>query len=142
MVPMDGGPAVTRELGGPEALRRLGSVSYGRVVFTQRALPAIRPVNHMLDGGRVVICSHDSAALAEAARRGAVLAFQADGIDPARRTAWSVVATGLSSLVEDPAEAARCRQALGAWLGAEPGEIIRIDPELITGFDLHPPAAG
>jgi pyridoxamine 5'-phosphate oxidase-like protein len=142
MVPMDGGPAVTRELGGSEALQRLGSVSYGRVVFTERALPAIRPVNHMLDGGRVVICSHGSIALAEAARSGAVLAFQADGIDPARRTAWSVVATGLSSLVGEPAEAARYRQALGAWLGTEPGEIIRINPEVITGFDLHPAGAG
>lgn len=139
---MDGEPAVTRELGRSEALERLGSVSYGRVVFTQRALPAIRPVNCMLDGGRVLICSQESFALAEAARRGSVLAFQADRIDPARRTAWSVVVTGLSSLVDDPEEAASYRRALGAWLGAEPGEIIRIDPEVITGFDLHPAGAG
>jgi nitroimidazol reductase NimA-like FMN-containing flavoprotein (pyridoxamine 5'-phosphate oxidase superfamily) len=139
---MGGGSAVTRKLTGPEALERLASVSYGRVVFTQRALPAIRPVNCVFDGGWVVICSHENIALAEAARSGAVLAFQADGIDPARRTAWSVVATGLSSLVYDPEEAAHYRRALGAWLGAEPGEIIRIDPEVVTGFDLHPAQAG
>lgn len=138
MVPMDGGPAVTRELDRAEALRRLGSVSSGRVVFTRRALPAIRPVNHILDGDRVVICSHETFALAEAARRGTVLAFQADEIDPVLRTAWSVVITGLGWLVDDPDEAARYRGALDAWLGTEPGEIIRIDAEVVTGFELRP----
>ena len=138
MVPMGGGQAMTRELGRSEVLQRLGSVSYGRVVFTQRALPAIRPVNHIVDGGRVVICSHENAALAEAARRGAVLAFQADEVDPAQRTAWSVVVTGLSGLVDDPDEATRYRDALDAWLGTQPGEIIRIDPEVVSGFELHP----
>lgn len=138
MVPVDGGPMVSRELGRSEVLRRLSSVSHGRVVFTQRALPAIRPVNHILDGDRVIICSHGSTALAEAARGGAVLAFQADEIDPVLRAAWSVVLTGLGWLVGDPEEAARYRSALGAWLGTEPGEIIRIDPEMVTGFDLRP----
>ena len=140
MVPMDGGPEVPRELDRAEVLERLASTSYGRVVFTQRALPAIRPVNHILDGGHVIICSHENTALAEAARRGAVLAFQADEIDPATRTAWSVVVTGLSELVGDPIGAARYRSALGAWLGTEPGEIIRINPEVITGFELRTPA--
>jgi hypothetical protein len=138
MVPMDGGPAVTRELDRAEALFRLGSVSSGRVVFTRRALPAVRPVNHILDGDRVVICSHESIALAEAARRGTVLAFQADEIDPALRAAWSVVVTGLGWLVDDPGEAARYRSGLDAWLGTEPGEIIRIDAEVVTGFELRP----
>ena len=138
MVPMDGGPAIIRELGRSEVLQRLASVSYGRVVFTLRALPAIRPVNHLLDGGQLVLCSHESTALAEAARGGAVLAFQADEIDPELHTAWSVAVTGLSGLVADPAEAIRYRVALGAWLGTEPGEIIRINPEVTTGFELHP----
>jgi len=79
MVPMDGGPTVRRELDRSEVLQRVGSVSHGRVVFTQRALPAIRPVNHILDGDRIVICSHGSTALAEAARAGAVLAFDLPG---------------------------------------------------------------
>jgi nitroimidazol reductase NimA-like FMN-containing flavoprotein (pyridoxamine 5'-phosphate oxidase superfamily) len=138
MVPMDGGPAIIRELGRSEVLQRLASVSYGRVVFTLRALPAIRPVNHLLDGGRLVLCSHESTALAEAARGGAVLAFQADEIDPELHAAWSVVVTGLSGLVADPAEITRYRDALDAWLGTEPGEIIRINPEVTTGFELHP----
>jgi nitroimidazol reductase NimA-like FMN-containing flavoprotein (pyridoxamine 5'-phosphate oxidase superfamily) len=37
-----------------EALRLLASVRHGRVVFTSKALPAIRPVNHLVDDGRVI----------------------------------------------------------------------------------------
>ncbi|MGC0342598.1 hypothetical protein RKD20_007632 [Streptomyces sp. SLBN-8D4] len=43
------------ELGSVEALRLLGSVSLGRIVFTRHALPTVRPVNHVLDGGDIVI---------------------------------------------------------------------------------------
>ncbi|MFD8141548.1 pyridoxamine 5'-phosphate oxidase family protein [Streptomyces sp. NPDC059708] len=39
-----------RELDRAEALRLLATVSLGRVVFTHRALPAVRPVNHLVDG--------------------------------------------------------------------------------------------
>jgi|GEM_PF-6555183 Pyridoxamine 5'-phosphate oxidase len=40
-----------------EALRRLASVSVGRLVFTIAGLPAIRPVNHLVDDGAVVVRS-------------------------------------------------------------------------------------
>jgi hypothetical protein len=43
-----------QELDRGEAMRLLASV-YGRVVFTQNALPAIRPMNHLVDEGRVII---------------------------------------------------------------------------------------
>lgn len=38
-----------------EAMRRLAGVSYGRVVFTLNALPAIRPVYHLVDNGHIII---------------------------------------------------------------------------------------
>src|SRR6516165_1597587 len=37
------------------AMRLLASVDYGRVVFSLRSLPAIRPVNHLVDEGRIII---------------------------------------------------------------------------------------
>ncbi|MFY1659227.1 pyridoxamine 5'-phosphate oxidase family protein [Micromonospora sp. WMMD1274] len=46
---------ILQELSRHEALRLLAGVAMGRVVFTQRALPAIRPVNHLLDQGGVII---------------------------------------------------------------------------------------
>jgi hypothetical protein len=53
---------LTRE----ESLRLLGSVSLARIVFTQHAMPAIRPVNHALDGGDIIIRSHSGAAVVTA----------------------------------------------------------------------------
>ena len=38
------------ELTRGESLRLLGSVPLGRIVFTLHAMPAIRLVNHLLDG--------------------------------------------------------------------------------------------
>src|SRR5690348_935366 len=68
-----------------EALRLLGSVSFGRVVFTQQALPTIRPVNHVLADGDIVIRTHAGAALTARTRQardlGVVVAYEADDID-------------------------------------------------------------
>src|SRR5437667_22837 len=50
------------ELPKDEALRLLGSVPFGRVVFTARALPAVRPVNHLVDGNRIIIRTSPGAA--------------------------------------------------------------------------------
>lgn len=40
----------TEQLDRSEALRLLGTVPLGRIVFTHQALPAIRPVNHVVEG--------------------------------------------------------------------------------------------
>ncbi|MFD8980207.1 pyridoxamine 5'-phosphate oxidase family protein [Streptomyces sp. NPDC059564] len=36
----------------------LATVSLGRIVFTEHALPAVRPVNHCVDGEDIVIRTH------------------------------------------------------------------------------------
>lgn len=51
------------ELTGAEALRLLGGVSLGRIVFTRQALPTIRPVNRVLIDGDIVIRTRGDAAL-------------------------------------------------------------------------------
>jgi hypothetical protein len=73
------------ELSREQSLRLLGSVSLGRLVFTYRAMPAIRPVNHLLDGGDVIIRSHTGAAVVPAAgaARGVVVAYEPDAIPAA-----------------------------------------------------------
>jgi hypothetical protein len=86
-----GEPRKSVELDSDEALRLLGGVSLGRIVFTRQALPTIRPVNHVLDNGDVIIRTHEGAALTsysqEAAGRGVVVAYEADAIDPALTSA-------------------------------------------------------
>lgn len=129
-----------RELTPLESMQRLGSVSIGRVVFTRRALPAIRPVNHIVDGGQVIIRSHEGSAIVTATSggRGTVVAYEADQIDPHSRTGWSVVVTGLARVVDEPERAARYRDALRPWLAGEMDNVISIDAQVVTGFELVP----
>jgi hypothetical protein len=38
-----------------QCLRLVGSVSFGRIIFTSRAMPAVRLVRHARLGGQIVI---------------------------------------------------------------------------------------
>jgi hypothetical protein len=49
-----------------ESLRLLGGVAVGRVVFTRHALPAIRPVNHLVEDDKIIIRIQPDSALGEA----------------------------------------------------------------------------
>ena len=127
---------IIRELSRPEALGLLGSVPMGRVVFSHHALPAIRPVNHILADGHVIIRVHHGAALLGPARYGAVVAYEVDELDPAERTGWSTVVTGFASLVQDPEEQRRYRDLLQPWIGRETEHVVRISTDIVTGYRL------
>ena len=135
---MTAGQRQLTELGRDEALRLLGSVSLGRIVFTHRAMPAVRPVNHVLDSTGIVIRSHSGAAIISEADtvRGAVVAYEADNINPNYLLGWSVVVTGIARLIRDPGELARYQEALIPWVDREMDQVIRIHPEVVTGFRL------
>ncbi|MFI6360327.1 pyridoxamine 5'-phosphate oxidase family protein [Streptomyces sp. NPDC050743] len=134
------GPRRSVELDSDEALRLLGSVSFGRVVFTRQALPTVRPVNHLLDGGDIVIRTHEGAALTSRTRQagapGVVVAYEADAIDPHTHLGWSVVVTGYAHLVTDPHELARYQALLHPWVNQTMDYAVRIHPDLITGVRL------
>jgi hypothetical protein len=127
-------PRRLQEITKAECLRLLGSVSFGRVVFTQHALPAIRPVNHLVDDGAVIIRTHLGAAVLSAV--GLVVAYQADAIDPLEHLGWSVIVTGVARHVDDPDDIARYEQMLHPWVIAEMDQIIRIQPTIVTGYAL------
>jgi pyridoxamine 5'-phosphate oxidase-like protein len=121
-----------------QALDKLASAAFGRVVFTQHAMPALRQVNHVIHNGRIIIRSHpDSAITAHADHgRGTVVLYEADDIDPRTRTGWTVTVTGLARLVENPAQAARYKTMVLPWIGGNMSDVISIDPEIVTGFEL------
>lgn len=119
------------ELTRPESLRLLGGVPFGRIVYTVRALPAIVPVRHLLDDGMVVVRTHVGGDCA-----GAVVAFQADSIDPVAESGWSVTVTGVARRVQDPAEIARYESELAPFVDVPNVEVIRIYPELVSGYEL------
>ncbi|RUP26243.1 MAG: pyridoxamine 5'-phosphate oxidase family protein [Mycolicibacterium sp.] len=125
-----------RRLASDEALRLLASVTYGRVVFTEKALPAIRPVNHLVDDGRIIIRTRLTTALSAAIRAcnpPTVVAYEADDLDPQRRTGWSVIVVGSAQTVTDPDEIARYENVLQPWVN-HADSVIAIEPQVVTGF--------
>jgi len=129
------------QLSARESLRLLGDVPAGRVAFTARALPAIRPVSHLVDGEDIIIRADAGAAIspASATAPGVVVAYQADAIDHAALQGWSVTVVGVARPVTDPALAAAYRRALPAWLAGHQDEVIAIHASLITGFRVAGP---
>jgi len=124
-----------------EALRLLGTVSLGRIVFTQDALPAVRPVNHFMDGDDVIVQLHDGATLASIVApgnaTGVVVAYEADVIDPETHIGWSVVITGYAHRVTDTGALASFATRRRPWVDhPDMNAALRIRPDLVTGLQL------
>ena len=129
--------SLLRQLSRDECLRLMASVPVGRVVFTQRALPAVELVNFTIDNGEIVIRTDRSGKLA-AATREAVVAFEADCLDPAHRVGWSVTAVGPSREVTDPEEIGRLQKiGLSSWAPGAREHFIRISPGILNGRRLQ-----
>lgn len=121
-----------------ESLRLLESVTYGRIVFSQHALPAITPVAHLVDAGTIVTRSQGTPPVITVTpgRAETVVAFEADAIDGATHLGWGVAVVGAARLILDPGEQALYRARLRRWADAPGDQLIRITPELVTGFRL------
>lgn len=115
-----------------ECLALLATTTIGRVVFNERALPAVMPVSYGLVGEDVVLCTVAGSRLERAARDG-VLAFEVDEIDPVHRTGWSVVVTGLPVILDEPEPLARAKSALDPWLAQRCQVVITLPATIVTG---------
>ena len=131
----------------PEVLDReqclglLRTVSVGRLVFTEDALPAVQPVNFRLHRGDPVIRVAGGAKLA-AATGNTVVAFEADDLEPDLRSGWSVTVVGHADLITDVAELVELSGTfLRPWVDGRRDHFIRIRTEKVTGRRLHPPLA-
>jgi nitroimidazol reductase NimA-like FMN-containing flavoprotein (pyridoxamine 5'-phosphate oxidase superfamily) len=122
------------ELTRAESLRLLAGVSFGRIVFTRHALPAIRPINHVVHHGAIIVRTHLGAALLSSV--GTVVAYEADDIDPDTHVGWSVIVTGLAARVRNADEATYYERLLRSWVNGTRNEIIRIQPEIVTGYRM------
>jgi hypothetical protein len=127
-----------QELTQAESLRLLSSVPVGRVVFTHHALPAIRPVNHLVVDNKIIIIARLGSAISSQAGTdgGTVVAYEADSIDPDTHLGWSVVVIGKAGHVISETEAAGYRRALQPWVAGEMDDVIVIRAELVTGYQL------
>ncbi|WP_205325460.1 pyridoxamine 5'-phosphate oxidase family protein [Glycomyces sp. YM15] len=128
------------EMDPDEAWKLLAEAPVGRLVFNHRSLPAIRPVNHLVFGGQILIRtrldSRVSAAVAERVSPGIVVAYEVDELDAETRSGWSVVAVGKAEPVDDPDLLARVERELRPWVERDTDAVIGIRPEIITGYRI------
>lgn len=126
-----------QQLSRSKALELLGSVPIGRLVFTHQALPAIRPVNHLVEGESIIVRATSGAAITAAAKRdGTVVAYEADRIDPDSQLGWSVIVVGTARLMTDELAAARYRARLRPWVEGPADDVITISADMITGYRM------
>ena len=83
-----------------ECLGLLSSAKVGRIAFHAGALPMILPVAYALEDRGIVARVRTGSPL-ESATMDAVVAFEADDVDPARGRGWSVTVTGFVRHVID-----------------------------------------
>jgi hypothetical protein len=125
-----------------ECERLVGSVPFGRIVFTSDALPAIRLVRHVLLGRQIIIRAGLGAVVRPGAgSAGTVVAYEVDVIDADQRIMWSVVVIGRAHQAASEALAARCREAAGPWADVAKHELVTIDLELVNGYRADCPPA-
>jgi nitroimidazol reductase NimA-like FMN-containing flavoprotein (pyridoxamine 5'-phosphate oxidase superfamily) len=121
-----------------ECLELLRTVTVGRIAFAERGLPAIQPVNFTVDGSNVIIRTSGGGKLA-AAVTGAMVAFEADEVDAATRTGWSVVVLGHARLIRNIDQlVALAGPDSHPWVPGPSGHVIRIKSERITGRRIVP----
>jgi uncharacterized protein len=130
---MDADSSALEQLPWDECMRLMGSVPVGRIVYTRQALPAVEMVNFALADGDIVIRTSAEGKLA-AATRGAVVAFEADSVDLAEHTGWSVTIVGQARAVTDGAELRRLeRAAPPSWVTRQSDHFVRISPAMVNG---------
>jgi nitroimidazol reductase NimA-like FMN-containing flavoprotein (pyridoxamine 5'-phosphate oxidase superfamily) len=111
----------------------LASTGIGRVILTEQAMPTALPVAFAVDHGAIIFRSSAGTKLA-AATSGTVIAFEVDSFDENQRAGWSVVATGLASVITDPQDEERARNLeIPNWVEPDGARFIRLLPSIVTG---------
>lgn len=120
-----------------ECLRLLASVSIGRLGLVVDGRPEVLPVTYAVDGETVVFRTAEGTVLSQAALQ--VVAFEADQIDDATHTGWSVLAQGVAQDVSDALDtrSERLRAlALVTWAPGQRHRWFRLDVHRLTGRRL------
>ncbi len=120
-----------------DCLQLLAAGEVGRIGVLEGGQPLVLPVNYAVDGDDIVICSNEGSKVDAA--RGGPACFEIDGIDPDRRTGWSVVVRGHLEIVTDFDAVLRDRIAelADSWIGSR-SHVLRLRSEIITGRRVGP----
>ncbi|MET8508257.1 pyridoxamine 5'-phosphate oxidase family protein [Streptomyces sp. NPDC004787] len=123
------------------AIELLGSVSYGRLATSMRAMPFVAPARHVVADGRVLIRLHRGLGYHRACN-GSVVAYGADNLHSGAARLWAVQFTGTAGITEPTSEE---RAAFGSQPSHVDGETfepvyMRIEPQFVTLHTLDHPA--
>jgi uncharacterized protein len=118
-----------------ERLLRAGVT--GRVALSTPDGPHIIPVNYSVVGEAIVLRTSPYSLLGSYGR-GALLAFEVDGVDHDRWRGWSVVARGRAEAVSDPVELERIRATWEPrpWASGNRVLLLRIPWSELTGRQI------
>lgn len=127
-------PGHLRALDEPACWSLLASQEVGRLAFVaRRETPEVLPVNYVVDGREVVVCSGVGPKL-QAAQRHDRVAFEVDAFDRLDRSGWSVVVHGRAHVVPPGDHLASVPQP---WATGSRHHVLRIVPERVTGRRLE-----
>src|SRR3954452_1557471 len=126
---------LTRE----QCLGKLRVAPVGRVAVTHKALPAVVPVNYVMQGSSIVFRTEPDGMLAHACD-GTVVAFEVDDMSADGSSGWSVLVVGVAELLDGSAALRAAETGLVSAAGAL-GQFVGITIGQITGRGIEPVAA-
>jgi nitroimidazol reductase NimA-like FMN-containing flavoprotein (pyridoxamine 5'-phosphate oxidase superfamily) len=152
---------VIEEIDADECLRLIAAGGVGRIAYTSRSGPAIRPVNYRLIDGAIVFRTAEHGELAEDLTTGIAdaeyrVAFEIDAIDPVGEQGWSVLLQGPAHHLTEAERAGYTEGAESSgstgpagntgsagntvrpWAGGQRDLFMRIVPARITGRRVGP----
>jgi nitroimidazol reductase NimA-like FMN-containing flavoprotein (pyridoxamine 5'-phosphate oxidase superfamily) len=100
----------------------------------------ILPVNFVVDGESVVFSSGEGDKL-DAVHNSRVITFEADAVELALQSGWSVLVIGTAAVITSLAEIHRVEQLhLASWVSSPDRVFVRLPAAEITGrrLPLHP----
>lgn len=123
-----------------DCYRLLAGSSLGRIAYTERALPVIRPVPYVLVGTHLVL-RPDLDGLA-ARLDGQIVAFEIDDGAQDRVFEWSVVVTGVASALGDTGQLTQpAALTCTSWFGRGQAAAVQIIPGAVVGRRVRPDGA-
>ena len=112
--------------------RLLTRERFGRIAFSSHGLPAIFPVNYVLEGDTAIFRTEPGEKLT-AAEKGAVACLEIDGHDGSGLRGWSVMATGRLRVASWMRVGGLSRLPAAPWAWSPTDHFVEMSVELITG---------
>lgn len=125
-----------RQLTQAECWVLLPTVRVGRLSYTEAAMPIVRAVPFVVDGGSVVTAVPCSPTRPDLFDTPTIVAFEAGEWATDLSTGWSVRFVGKAQVLSDHDLTDVALLALSPWIDSPPARHVRISAEILTGVTV------